>query len=38
MDPINFFDKIKDIPKFVLISSDDDIMKMGKKNIGWLCL
>jgi hypothetical protein len=35
IDPVYSFDKLKDIPKFVLVSSDDEFMSMDWTNLGY---
>ena len=35
MDPINYLDRINKIPKYILVSSDDEFMSMDWTNIYW---
>ena len=35
MDPINYLDKLNQIPKYLLVSSDDKFMSMDWTNIYW---
>ena len=35
MDPINYLDKLNQIPKYLLVSSDDEFMSMDWTNIYW---
>ena len=35
IDPVNFLDRIENIPKFITVSSDDEFMSMDWTNIYW---
>ena len=35
MDPVNYLDRINKIPKYILVSSDDEFMSMDWTNIYW---
>jgi len=35
IDPVNYLDRLEDIPKFVVVSSDDEFMSMDWTNIYW---
>ena len=35
VDPVNWFERLEKIPKFVTVSSDDEFMMMDQTNIYW---